>query len=88
MKSEFVELVGCEYTEITESDYRVIEKVYVYYPKIESKKQVAELYKTFGMTIFNDMYERSLAIAEQEDLIFQMKSNLSDQIDKLENLKK
>ena len=88
MKSEFVELVGCEYTEITEHDYRIIEKVYMYYPNIESKKHIAELYKNFGMILMKDLYPRSLVIEEQENRIFKIKSDLLEELEKLENLKK
>ena len=88
MKSEFVELVGCEYNEITESDYQIIETVYTYYPKIENKKHISELYKTFGMILINDMYSRAVEIKEMEKKIFKMKSELSKELEKLENLKK
>ena len=88
MKSEFVELVGGQYNEITESDYKVVEKVYMYYPKIENKKHIADLYRTFGMTLINDMYSRAVEIEEQENKIFKMKSDLSEELEKLENLKK
>lgn len=47
---------------ITEEQYEIIKHVYMWYPglsKIEGKQQVAALYMHFGISIFNDMYDRA-----------------------------
>ena len=43
-------------------DYAIVEKVYAFYPgmpDVDGKKVAAQLYRQFGMTIFQDMYERA-----------------------------
>lgn len=55
-KQEFEERI--ERT-VTDEQYKVIEEVYMWHPSIRNtsgKDEVAELYKSFGMTIFHDMY--------------------------------
>lgn len=47
---------------ISEEEYKVIEFVYQFHPVISNvsgKEEVAELYKSFGMPIFRDMYPRA-----------------------------
>lgn len=54
-KQEFEERI--ERT-VTDEQYKVIEEVYMWHPSIRNtsgKDEVAELYKSFGMTIFHDM---------------------------------
>lgn len=68
-KQEFEERI--ERT-VTDEQYKVIEEVYMWHPSIRNtsgKDEVAELYKSFGMTIFHDMLPRAkkggLIMAEQ-----------------------
>lgn len=59
-KQEFEERI--ERT-VTDEQYKVIEEVYMWHPSIRNtsgKDEVAELYKSFGMTIFHDMLMSSL----------------------------
>lgn len=69
-KQEFEERI--ERT-VTDEQYKVIEEVYMWHPSIRNtsgKDEVAELYKSFGMTIFHDMLgalEEELAKCEDED---------------------
>lgn len=52
-KQEFEERI--ERT-VTDEQYKVIEEVYMWHPSIRNtsgKDEVAELYKSFGMTIFH-----------------------------------
>lgn len=47
---------------ITEEQYEIIKHVHMWYPglsKIEGKQQIAALYMHFGISIFNDMYDRA-----------------------------
>lgn len=56
-KQEFEERI--ERT-VTDEQYKVIEEVYMWHPSIRNtsgKDEVAELYKSFGMTIFHDMLQ-------------------------------
>lgn len=58
-KSEFEQRVG---QPVSDKDYTVIETVYQWHPAIKEtsgKDEVAELYKSFGMTIFYDMMDRA-----------------------------
>jgi hypothetical protein len=78
MKHEFENLVG---KEVTTEDYGIIETVYVNYPGIHhtnGKKQVAELYKVFGLRIFEDMLPRAKRVYELEIQIRTKESQLKD----------
>lgn len=66
-KQEFEELVG---RTVTEEQYGVVEEVYMWHPSIRNtsgKEEVAELYKSFGMTIFHDMLPRAGKAHELDD---------------------
>lgn len=56
-KQEFEKRIG---TEISQKDYSIVEYVYTWHPSInevEGKKQMTELYKSFGMPIIKNMME-------------------------------
>ena len=55
MKQEFENIIDGE---ISNEDYQKIEIVYMWYPGVESKEQIAELYK-IGMTLINDLFPRA-----------------------------
>lgn len=58
-KKEFKELIG---QELSDEDYEIIETVYRHHPAVKGvsgEEEVAELYKSFGMTIFQDMIGRA-----------------------------
>ncbi len=63
MKQEFENLVG---REISADDYSIIEDVYMYYPGVVSKQQIADLYTAFGLRIFKDMMTTVRKIQEYE----------------------
>ncbi len=68
-KHEFEELIG---ETITDNQYQIIEEVYMWHPSIKNtsgKEEVAELYKSFGMTIFRDMHKRACRIRALEESI-------------------
>jgi hypothetical protein len=78
MKHEFENLVG---KKVTPEEYDIIETVYVNYPCIHhttGKKQVAELYKTFGIRIFEDMLPRAKKVYELVIQIRTKESQLKD----------
>ena len=59
IKEEFRDLVGLE---VSDEDYAVIEQVYQFHPavsEVSGKEEVAELYKSFGMSMFYDMLARA-----------------------------
>ncbi len=59
IKEEFRDLVGLE---VSDEDYAVIEQVYQFHPavsEVSGKEEVAELYKSFGMSVFYDMLPRA-----------------------------
>ena len=68
-KQEFEERI--ERT-VTDEQYKVIEEVYMWHPSIwntSGKDEVAELYKSFGMTIFHDMLPRAKKAHELDELL-------------------
>ena len=86
MKHEFENLVG---KEVTTKEYDIIETVYVNYPGIHhttGKEQVAELYKVFGLRIFEDMLPRAEKVNELEIQIRTKESQLKDLRQELKEL--
>lgn len=68
-KTEFEEIIE---KQISDADYEVIEFVYQFHPVVSEtsgKEEVAELYKSFGMVIFRDMYQRAEMAKELEEKI-------------------
>ena len=63
MKHEFEELIQ---SPVSESDYKVIENVYMYHPATPDKNSIAKLYLTFGMVVIRDMSPRAKKIEELE----------------------
>ena len=63
-KQEFEQLIQ---TEISDEEYRIIEKVYVWHPAIsetEGKSQIADLYRDNGMAIIKNMEETADVMIE------------------------
>lgn len=66
-KEEFEDLIG---QALSDGDYEIIETVYLYHPAIRDtsgKEELAELYKSFGMTIFYDLIGRAKRHQELEN---------------------
>lgn len=66
-KQEFEERI--ERT-VTDEQYKIIEAVYMWHPSIRNtsgKDEVAELFKSFGMTIFHDMLPRAKKAQELDE---------------------
>ena len=58
-REEFQDLIG---REVSDEDYKIIEKVYNFHPavnEVSGKEEVAELYKSYGMVVFHDMLPRA-----------------------------
>ena len=75
-KQEFETLAG---QQLNDDDYGIVERVYAFYPGIpdvDGKKVVAQLFRQFGLTIFQDMYERANKISELESVIREKKRQL------------
>lgn len=69
-KEEFEDLVG---QALSDMDYEIIETVYLHHPAIRDvsgKEEVAELYKSFGMNIFYDMFQRAKKNQDLADRLF------------------
>lgn len=76
MKHEFEQRIG---REISNEDYEKVQTVYTYYPaKGLDKDKVAEMYRIFGMRIFEDMLPRAKKVMELEIQIQQAKKALSE----------
>lgn len=80
-KQEFEERI--ERT-VTDEQYKVIEEVYMWHPSIRNtsgKDEVAELYKSFGMTIFHDMLPRARKVVNMEALnTYKTEKTLAEQM--------
>ena len=66
-KEEFEDLIGHA---LSDRDYEIIETVYLYHPAIRDVsgvEEVAELYKSFDMTIFYDLFGRAKKNQDLED---------------------
>lgn len=77
MKNEFEELVQ---TTLTQKEYNIIEKVYMYYPNIsdtKGKAQMKYLFDNFGMQVFIDMLPTALKGEEYYTSIQKAKSELN-----------
>lgn len=85
-KSEFEEMIGGS---VMDEEYQLIEEVYMWHPAIRNtsgKEEVAELYKSFGIVIFYDMYPRAKKAKDIEDnirLIDKTRAVLFDQLKQL-----
>ena len=64
MKSEFENLID---RKVTDEQYIDIEMVYMYYPGIENKEQIAQIYKIGGDPLINDMIGRAFKIKDIEE---------------------
>nr|DAV48822.1 MAG TPA: hypothetical protein [Caudoviricetes sp.] len=88
MKNEFEEMIG---RSVTDEEYQLIEEVYMYHPAIRTasgKEEVAELYKSFGIVIFYDMYPRTQKAKEIEENIRLIDKTRAELVDELKRLKK
>lgn len=87
MKNEFEEMIG---RSVTDEEYQLIEEVYMYHPAIRTasgKEEVAELYKSFGIVIFYDMYPRARKAKDIEENIRMLDKTRAALVDKLKLLK-
>jgi hypothetical protein len=86
-KSEFEEMIGGS---VTDEEYQLIEEVYMWHPAIRNasgEEEVAELYKSFGIVIFYDMYPRAKKAKDIEDNIRLIDKTRAGLVDKLKQLK-
>lgn len=86
-KEEFEALTG---TEIPEKEYEVIEYVYQFHPVVSEtsgKEEVAELWKSFGTSIFYDMLPRARAAEKIESEIRATRMHLEALLDQYNELK-
>lgn len=86
-KSELEEMIGGS---VTDEEYQLIEEVYMWHPAIRNtsgKEEVAELYKSFGIVIFYDMYPRAKKAKDIEDNIRLIDKTRAVLVDQLKQLK-
>lgn len=87
MKNEFENLI---HGSVTDEEYELIENVYMWHPAIRNtsgKEEVAELYKSFGIVIFYDMYPRAKKAKDIEDNIRLIDKTRAVLVDQLKQLK-
>ena len=75
MKSEFDNLLG---RTSTQKDYDVIEFVYNYHPCNFTKEAVANLYKEFGLIIFEDMIGRATEARDLEEELQKLRAKYQE----------
>lgn len=76
---------------VTDEEYELIETVYMWHPAIRNtsgKEEVAELYKSFGLIIFKDMYPRAMKLKEIDEEIRSLNRAQDSLAAKRERLKK
>lgn len=77
-KEEFCNQLGIKQTQLSNSDYDIIEFVYSFHPVIsetEGKKQIADLFSLGGMALICDMYPRALVQKKLEDTMLSLKNS-------------
>lgn len=87
-KSEFEYLI---HGSVTDEEYELIETIYMWHPAIRNtsgKEEVAELYKSFGIVIFYDMYPRAMKLKEIDEEIRSLNRAKDSLIARRERLKK
>lgn len=80
MKQEFEKMIN---TEVSQEQWETIHTVYQWHPAItdtDGKKQIALLFKTFGMVVFYDMKRR----AEEVEVLENQKQMLRCELDSIE----
>lgn len=76
IKREFEDKLGAT---VSQEEYELIEKVYMYYPGINNKAEIASLFKIGGLILINDMLPRAEKIADLESRM----SSLNTELNKL-----
>lgn len=87
-KSEFENLI---HGYVTDEEYELIETVYMWYPAIRNtsgKEEVAELYISFGLIIFKDMFRRAMKLKEIDEEIRSLNRAKDSLVAERERLKK
>lgn len=85
-KQEFEKLIE---NPVTDAEYKVIETVYQWHPSVSNvsgKEEVAELYKSFGITIFYDMYPRAEMACDLEKKLQRAQSEVEKIKEKIKDL--
>lgn len=88
MKNEFENLI---HKSLTDEEYELIETVYMWHPAIRNtsgKEEVAELYKSFGLIIFKDMFRRAMKLKEIDEEIRSLNRAKDSLVAERERLKK
>lgn len=73
-KVEFERLIE---KEVSQETYDKIETVYMNYPGINDKQQIADMYKQFGMVIITDMFPRAKEIQDREEKIHKLQIEIA-----------
>lgn len=85
MKTEFEDLI---HGSVTDEEYELIETVYMWHPAIRTTSGKEELYLSFGMVIFKDMYPRAMKLKEIDEEIRSLNRAKDSLIAKRERLKR
>lgn len=86
LRSEFENLI--ETRKPTDAEYEMIETVYMYHPVIDDvhgKMQVAQLWDTVGVTVFEDMLPRAEACKVIDNKIRELKRKIKE-LEKMQTL--
>ena len=75
LKREFEERVQME---IPEEFYEMVEVVYMNYPGIQDKDEIATLFKIGGETLIKDMYPRAKEIQKAETALSRIRKGVEE----------
>ncbi len=85
MKEEFESRFG---SPVSDAEYRDIEYVYQFYPTIDTKDQIVEIFKLGGMRIIKDMIPTARQAQALWDKVMQTQRDLEKVRDQYEALRK
>ena len=85
MKEEFESRLGGP---VSDAEYRDIEYVYQFYPTIDTKDQIVDLYKIGGMRLIRDMIPTARQAQVLWDKVLQAQRDLEKARDRYEALRK
>ena len=87
-KDEFIKLVGIEWDDISSDDYEIVEYVYSRHPAINSKEDIANIWKLpNGMMIIRDMVETATIYEMVERKYYKAMDALNKAREAMEDIK-
>lgn len=86
-KQEFIELAGIDWDDISDDDYSTIEYVYSRHPSIQTKQDIVNLWKSYGMTVIVDMINTATLYEQIERNYFMYMNKMDEARKAMKNIK-